>query len=136
MLNQIATLKANSVKSNREFLPQATLGLQDADGNNVGLLNLTGNRESELIAQQVAEAFVNSVNKMTELQRSVCTFSRIVHPETSKVSYRLANANNRTIGFVNGDKHDLTGWTLNDVTASVYTTICTTEEDFDSLLGV
>jgi hypothetical protein len=72
---------------------------------------------------------------MTVPQKSVCTF-HAVNNANGKVAYRLANAANRTIGFVNNSKYDLSKVTLADVSISVYASICTTEEDFDSLLGV
>ena len=135
--NQIAQLKqpATSSRSNREFAPQATLGMQDHLGNNLGLLNLVGDRESDAEAQHIAQLFCNSLDKMTVPQKSVCTF-HAVNNANGKVAYRLANAANRTIGFVNNSKYDLSKVTLADVAISVYASICTTEEDFDTLLGV
>ena len=112
----------------------AAIGMLDADGNPVGILNLSGDRTDQAAANAASEAFCNIVNKLSVEQAEACVFHPFVR--NGKTEYRLAAANNQTIGFVNSDKHNLDGWTLANVSVSPYNQILTTEDDFARLLLV
>lgn len=133
--NQIAKLKpapSSTVKADREYGPQSTIGLQDADGNAYGLVNLAGPFKDQEQANQALESFMALYARLTPELKAKCKFI----PLPNGKGFRLAAPNNQTIGFLNAPKYDMSNVDFSTLVVSAYAHVAITEQDFASMFGL
>ena len=110
----------------------ATVGMQNHNGENHGLLNLSGTFNTQADATESVASFCKIVSKLTPEVKATLKF--VPYTKEGKTMFRLVKPNNQTIGFVNSDTHNLTGWTLSDVTVEPYSQTSVTEADWENFL--
>ena len=132
--NQIAALKSKSTVAAtvREYGPQSTLALQDANGVAYGLVNMAGPFATQELANQALESFLALHAKLTPELKAKCKFILLANGK----GFRLAAPNNQTIGFLNAPKFDMSNVDFSTLTVSAYAHVATTEEDFASMFGL
>lgn len=123
---------AKNTNTNTTTYINATVALQDHDGNNQGLLNLAGDFTNQADATEAVEGFCRVVSKLTDKIKETIKF--VPFTKEGKTQYRLAKSNNQTVGFVNSDKHNLEGWNLSNVTVEPYSQTNVTDEDWETFL--
>lgn len=133
--NQIAKLKpapSTTAKAEREYGPQSTIGLKDANGENYGLVNLAGPFKDQEQANQALESFMTLYSKLTPELKAKCKF--ILMPNGK--GFRLAAPNNQTIGFLNAPVYDMTNVDFSTLVVAPYAHVAVTEQDFASMFGL
>jgi len=127
----MASLNVKKTATNKVVYDiRPAIGMKDFEGNNVGILNLTAVCKDQNEASKIAQNFIDTLVAVPEEVLEKCLFI-----QQDNGHYRLAAANNRTIGFYNG-KTDFNGASLNDVELSVYSSEAKSKDDFKNMFGM